>query len=264
MRSVLDIEPSRLKGSRFGFDTLTEVGGRVEWWGGEPDPSAMYVAGADFAYGIQGRDYDTLAIYRIGEEPVTQVLECQGHWGPRFDRLLYAALMLYNEAFLVGERQVGLFALSNLVHEFGYRNLYGDRDETTPGRKSLKRLGYHKGAGDIVVPKFRKAVFEGSVMVRSLATRQQMSMLQFRPRSSIDLESALDEDMKIKLAEGGSPDLVMASAYAFHAVGEVRWIDKPTPIFRENTYGAILGTPETLEEEERQEREERGFRRPRR
>lgn len=261
---MLDIEPSRLRGSHFDFDTLAEVGGRVEWWDGEPDPGAMYVAGADFAYGIQGRDWDTLAIYRIGQEPISQVLECCGHWGPRFDRLLYAALMLYNEAFLVGERQVGLFALSNLVHEFGFTNIYGDRDETRPSRRSLKRLGYHRGADDIVIPKFRKAVFEGSVLVRSRETRQQMSMLQFRPRSSVDLDVALDADMKIKLAEGGSPDLVMASAYAFHAAGEVRWLEKPGPVFKEQTYGAILGSPETLEEEEREREESRGFRRRRR
>ena len=73
----------------------------------------LYVAGGDFASGIEGRDYDTLVIADKNTSPVEQVAELEGRWGAdRFDRLVYCMLRFYGNAFMVGDRQVGLPAAS--------------------------------------------------------------------------------------------------------------------------------------------------------
>lgn len=238
--NVLDLDVVDLRHRAFRFDALSDGDGRIEWWE-LPDPNGVYSIGADAAYGIAGRDYDAVCVLRVGRQPTMQVAEAHGHWGPRLDRVLYALGMMYNEALIVAERQVGLFALQSLYHTLGYRNLYGDRDESRPGRTAQKRLGYHRGADDVTLPKLRKAVIEQSLIIRSTATLDQMSQLQFRPRNSVPVEEALDADLKIRLATGGSPDLVMAAAYAWHGVGECQWVEPPPPRYQPNTAGDILG-----------------------
>lgn len=261
MISVLELDPRRLRGRTFRLEELAENGGRIAWRE-EPRPGAVYSLGADMAYGLEGRDYDAAVVLRVGK-PCVQVAEAHGHWGPRFDRVLYALARHFNDAFVVGERQVGLFALSSLFHEFGYTNLYGDRDETKTSRKALKSLGYHRPSADtdVTMPKLRRAIIEGSCLILSDETLAQMSAYQFRPRSGVSLEEATDSDLKCKLVTGGSPDLIMAAAYAFHGCEEVQWVEEEPKGYGRGTMGDIMDHDAIFEPGEEEEKPRRGGRR---
>lgn len=249
---LLRATPKDLIAKTFAFEDLPTEGGRVEMWE-KPDTKAQYVLGADFALGIPGKDWDTICILkRTRQPPYPQVFEAQGHWGPDFDRLLYAAATFYCGAFVVGEaNNTGTFILSRLYHEYGYYFLFGDRDETKKGRKTLRRLGCWKGTGAIVLPKFRRAVKGGEVLIRSKPLLDQMRKLQFKAKSSVEPAAALDTDLQVKLAGGGSPDLVMAAAYAHHGIEEVGYFEEPTPKFAPGTLGDILGHNTTFEPEQK-------------
>lgn len=217
-----------------------ELGGRIEVWE-EPDPECIYVAGADFALGIQGRDYDAAVFLNATVRPVRQVAELHGHWGPDFERLLFAAGMYYGQAFVLGERQFGLDRLRALL-KLGYGYMYYDRDEDSRGRKIKDKLGYWRGTNDICVPNLRRAIRRNELVLRSEALINQMGKVEYAPRtSSRPSEEAQDKDLGIKLSGGGSPDLVMACAYAWHAVGEREHYDPPAPRYKPGTAGDILG-----------------------
>lgn len=241
MSDITSLHIPQLVDREFVFEpSLAIPGGRVEVWE-EPQRGEEFCVGADFAYGIPGRDYDAAVVFRRGPLPIRQVAEVHGHWGEVFDKILYALCRYYNDAYLLGERQVGLASLSRLYHEYGYMHMFGDRDESSKNRRRLKTLGYHQGTGDVTLPKFRRAVRDRHVILRSRTLIEQMGKLQFRARGSMDSMEAVDADMKIKLAGGGSPDLVRAASYGWHALAEVPWAEKVVPKYAPNTLGAMLG-----------------------
>lgn len=242
-RPLLRARPEDLVGKSFEFiaDLNTEDG-RVEMYEA-PQPRQQYVLGLDFALGIPGRDWDTGCIFRRTKQPpYPQVFEMQGHWGPDFDRLIYAAATFYNGAFVLGEaNNTGNSVLRRLYDDYAYHFLYGDRDETKKGRKNLGRLGCWKGTGAIVLPKFRRAVRDLAVLIRSRPLLQQMRKIQYKAKSSVEPQAATDDDLRVKVAGGGSPDLVMAAAYAYHAIEEVGYFEEPEPVAPPGSLGDVLG-----------------------
>jgi hypothetical protein len=230
---ILGMRPEQLiKIPAYEFDeALAAPGdehvGRLELWE-QPVPGHTYVVGADFAKGMERRDFDAAAVFDTDTDPVRQVFEAHGHWGPElFDKVLYCILRFYNDAFLLGERQEGLTVLRRLLSDYGHGWLYYDRREDARSRRLTDKLGYWRSSGDVVLPTFRRDFRAGLMVIRSRATLGQMGRLQYKPRTSIDPESALDKDLEIKLAGGGSPDLVMAAAYAWFAVNEVPHFERP-------------------------------------
>lgn len=223
----------------------TIPGGRFEVFE-PPKPGHRYGAGADFALGLEGRDYDTLCILDLDTDPIEQVAEAEGHWGQDFDRILFPALTWYHHAFLVGEAQGGgLAVLQRLWRDYGYAWLYFNRGEGYRSRPVSQKLGYWRTAADPFLPNFRKAIIEKSILLRSRPLLRQMGRLQYRPRTSAVVpEEALDKHLDIKLAGGGSPDLVMAAVLAWAAVTERGKFDLPKPRFAPGSLGAILGHEE--------------------
>ena len=222
----------------WAFDPFGESGGRIEVyeeWDGFP-----VVIGADFALGLENRDFDAAVAIRTDTQPMRQVAEAHGHWGPSFDRILYGMACYFGEAFILGERQVGLDRLRSLLQDFGYSRLYYDRREDTRARKITDKLGYWRGEGDVCIPNLRRAIRAGDVLFRSRALLDQLRRLQYAPQTSIDPDAALDKHLRIRLSGGGSPDLVMAAGYAYHAAGQVGYFDAPAPRFKPGSLGQIL------------------------
>ena len=242
---------SRVAGWQFDLmGDLEELGGRIEMWE-DVDPEGLYVMGADFALGIEGRDYDTGTTLRVDVRPYRQVCEAQGHWGPAFERVLFAMGMYYNEAFLLGERQFGLDRLRALL-ELGYGWMYYDRDEEAKSRKIKDKLGYWRGTHDICVPNLRRAFLHHEIIVRSRPTIDQLRKLQYAPKSTgMDRDAAQDKDLGIKLSGGGSPDLVMDLAYAYHAAGERQHFPKPVPKYKPGSFGDVLKHSDLYEPDQR-------------
>lgn len=142
--TVLDLPPHQLKGKKFTLADIPVPDGRVTIYE-QPIHGGTYVIGGDCAKGMEKGDYDAGAIYikpgerdTIGTKP-RQIAEMHGHWGERFDRLLYAMALIYNGAFILLERQEGLSIMRRLWDEYGYTYIYYERDPKQPNRKVRMR-----------------------------------------------------------------------------------------------------------------------------
>ncbi len=251
-RSILEMYPPDLVAvERFTLEDLTDVTGRVSVY--EPViPSHVYVIGADFAYGIPGKDWDAAVILDADVDPPRQVGTLYGHWGERFDRVLYAAIRFWNGAFLLGERQVGLPIIRAIVEQYGHGWVWMEKDLKKPGTKPTGMYGYPKTvkrARDPLLRAARIAVRDRQIVLRDSALLDQLGKLQFTGPTSKDPEALEDSDLDIKLMGGGSPDLIMALCYALHALGEAPKFDRPEPRYDAGTLGDVLGH-EDLEDED--------------
>lgn len=243
------MSPAQLKlVKQFKLSDLREMDGRVEFWE-QPKPGWLCVIGADTAFGIAGRDYDAACVLCKHPGPVRQVGELHGHWGDRFDRLLYATCMFFGEAFLLVERAtLGLAIMQRLYDEYHYRYLYYERRQESKLRKHTDNLGLPPTGNDLILWDFRRAVLDGAVLLRSKPLLAQMSRLQFREGTpSPSGERRVDDDLKVHLAGGGSPDLVMAAAYAWHAAQQVHHYERPVDPRVPGSLGDILGFHDTFD-----------------
>jgi hypothetical protein len=185
--------------------------------------------GFDAAYGIAGRDDDAICVMDKYTTPVRQVAEVQGKIGERLDRIVYALARYYNGAFIVGERQVGLPTLRRLSTEYLYGWMYYQRDEKGRSRRYLDALGHARVHDDVHMREFRRASIDHEFILRSPALLDQMGRTEFRERtrSAMDAERKEDETLIIKLAGGGSPDLVMAAVYCWLGIQEMPRYERP-------------------------------------
>ncbi len=243
MAPILDLRPDELV-EAIEFDLVEDMipGIRVSIYE-EPHPQRQYAIGADFALGMVGRDKDAFCVMDYTNGELVQVAEVEATLGEVSDKLLYGLAMYYGGAFILGERQFGLPSLRRLLNDFGYGWLYYERDEAKKHRPLTDKLGYFKRGNwttDPALRSLRIAIRQGDIEIRSHNLIDQLSKLQFKPRTSIDPEDATDQDMQVKLAGGGSPDLVMALAYALHACREVEHFPAPAPVYAHGTAGDIL------------------------
>ncbi|MGI2905375.1 hypothetical protein [Tolypothrix sp. VBCCA 56010] len=206
-----------------------------------PKPNRQYVAGLDAAYGV-GRDWDVLSIFdktgtRDGS-PLRQVLEARGQWGPNFHPIVYALLRMYNDAWLLPERQVGHFTIRVLWDNYAYRAIYRElpKDAVNQIEPANAKLGWPKAANDHMVSRFREAVARRRVLIRSAATLAQMDDLRWQA----DDHRGHEEDWKLRMTlSKGSPDLVWAAGYGYFASEQIVLAPKPRgPIFAPGTIGA--------------------------
>jgi hypothetical protein len=111
--------------------------------------------------------------------------------------------------------------------------VYYRRDEEKAGRPRMDSLGHPRIFDDITLRNLRRAVIDRELVIRSTWLLDQMARLQFfAPGEEPGVnDRARDEKLKIRLPGGGSPDLVMALAYAWLGVSEVVHFTPPKPRF---------------------------------
>lgn len=214
------------------------------------DVQGAFVLGFDSALGLATGDFD----YAVVRDRNTgdQVAEAQGRWGDvRWAEILAALYWYFGEAFILGERQVGLPVMRRLYDEMGCRFQYFNRDESTPGRRFSDKLGHHRSGSDLTIPRLRRTVggrtHDGSlapcpIILRSKELFRQYTRYQFRPRSSTkELHEVHDADLQTGAPPGDHDDGVMADAYAVMALGEVaRFTEPEKPKFKPTAAGALL------------------------
>lgn len=227
---------------------VTDPEGRVTQW--EPaQPGHVYVIGADFAYGLEGRDRDTAVVLDCSTTPVRQVAEAEGRWGPDgFDLVLYGLHRLYAQAFIVGEAQVGLPVLRRLWDHYNVRSLYTRRNEIAAGRKWTDSLGYHRAADHATLWALNRAIRDRAVVLRSSRLIDEMTQLQWYSPKDKDGLKAGDATLKMRLTGGGSPDLIRALEYAWHgALERPRWaMHMGPPRWAPGTMGDFFGHNDVL------------------
>ncbi len=241
--ALFDDPAEQLAGSlAFAFhEGLGVPEGRIEFFE-DPDYSHHYAIGADFAYGIRGRDYDAAVVIDCDVWPPRQVAEAEGWWGEEFFRVLWALGRHYNYAWICGEAQLGLLMLRQLL-KMGYGRLYYNRDEYRKGRPLKDIMGHWARGKDPVIHKARLAVLERSVIPVSPALFAQMDRFAWVPRSASRQAKAHDElrdaDLKPE-ASVGHDDLVRAFCYAAMMVDEVPAFLVEEEKYGEGTMGQIL------------------------
>lgn len=224
LQSVLSMTPAQLReAAEFIVVPVKEQHLRIDIYEA-PIKGHRYALGFDAAYGILGRDDDAVSVMDKETSPVRQVAEIQGKLGERLDRVVYACAKYYNDAFVVGERQVGLATLRRLITEYEYTYLYYERDEVKRGRPPMDKLGHPRVHDDVHLRELRRASIDHEFELRSEALIDQMTRTEFRDRNKPamdDSERKEDEKLVVKLAGGGSPDLVMALCYTWLGIREM-------------------------------------------
>jgi len=217
-----------------------------------PDEDAFgsYVIGADFAAGLEGRDYDAAIVGRVTEDgQVRQVAEARGHWGNVFfAETLWLLGVFYGEAFIVGERQFGLPCLRRLYDEMGYAYLYTRRNPEKRGMRISDSLGHHRSSGDTVIPNYRLGIVRGDVALCSSDALQEHRRYVFRPRAvrkTID-EVGSSADLITGAPDGENDDLVMAGAYMWHGARNLSRFARPDRGYRPGTFGQVFKVDKVL------------------
>lgn len=238
--------------SFFKWQPEMEVeGGRITIFE-PPDPEQMdnYLIGADFAAGLEGKDFDAAIVgLKTPGGQCRQVAEAVGHWGDIFfAEVLYALGMLYFEAFIVGERQFGLPCLRRLYDEMDYTYLYHQRRESSIARRHSDLLGHHRGVGDTIIADHRLAIRRRDVMLLSTDAITQHKRYQFKPRNKTDVIDDIERssDLTTGAPSGEFDDLVMAGAYLTHGSKEVIHYKRPKRIYKPGSFGDVMGLTETL------------------
>lgn len=211
-----------------------------------PKPDHIYGGGIDTALGIPGKDRDTLVVLDRETWPFRQVCEVVGHLGDQFHKVVYAVTQIYfGNLFLVVERAaMGIMLLRALQDDYGYGWLYHQQVMDQKTQTRTPRLGYAKnlGASDPIVTELRRGIAQGEIEVNSATLADELAACQFKARDTLLRDDATDSDMKVKLAGGGgSPDLMMALAYAYRAVREVGSFPKPAMQLQEGSLGKLFG-----------------------
>ncbi len=252
-----DLEPNQIVGKPIVFEPIVDPLGTITIYE-PPQAGAIYGLGADFAYGLEGRDFDCFKILKRVETDTrfraVEVAHAVGWWGELSDRILYGLAFYYGGVFIVGERQVGLPTLRRLYTNYKYPWIYYEKDEETESRyekgSGNRKFGHFKSGGDLLLRNLRLATQEGRIDWNTQSTIDQARKMKWvDPRLTPTDDRVKDYELKIKLDGGGSPDEVMALMYAWHALNELPKYKKPDVLFLEGTLGAILGHNEFLIEE---------------
>lgn len=214
-----------------------------------PDPLHRYVLGFDTSYGLEKGDYDYAVV--LDRHTGLQVAEARGHWGDEGWAQTIAGLhFLYNQAFIVGERQVGLITLRRLYDEMGIGFMYLDREQAERAKRRSDTLGHHKRAGDPIIRYLRVAIASGERTVVGRELHRQLVKFQFASqKATVDVNDARDEDLGMGAPEGDHDDGVLALMYAHLGMKEVEKFPDPEPVYKEGSYGATFKTPQKLEKE---------------
>jgi len=176
---------------------------------------------------------------------VREVATLRGNrFGPRFHRYLYALCRVYNDAFLLGERQVGLFTLRALWDDYGYTFMYRQKKEagTVVIAGANAELGWNRKADDVVTANLREAIMARTVLFRTPIILDQLRRAVYTGRVSGD-----DEDRRLVMTlrnakDNESPDGIMAAGYSLFGADQVYLFPKPKPReYPAGTWGHELG-----------------------
>jgi len=246
--------------AEFDVENPPEPGRRVTVYV-PPKEGHRYAVGVDWALGLAGRDKDAACVIDADTEPPEQVAQLVGTWGERFDRVVYALCRYYGRSFLVGEaNSVGLGRLQRIYFDYGWRWIYFENRGGDRKRRRLRsdNLGAYRSQParlDPIISAYRRAVIDRSVVLRDEELIDQMMRLQWAPQSeSIEHDDAVDSDLVMKLAGGGSPDMMISGAMGVWGVLRMPLYKEPDAReahrYEKGTAGDILDHKEALADDD--------------
>lgn len=256
--SLLDMSPQQLCAvRRFAIEDLPMGPNQRFAVFKRPHPKHAYVVGADFAHGMTDGDFDAAQVFDRNTTPWEQVAVLHGRWGEtRFHKLLYALLRLYNDAFLVGERQVGLATMRHLYDDYFYSYMYFEKDEGKGQKPITDRLGHATTANDITLTNLRRVIRDNpknpQLFIYDGPTLLEIEKMQWQARGAKTQQMMLagrtivpDHQLKASAPAKLHDDLVIASALALKGLECVGAFEDEKPAYAPGTFGH-LDDPEAL------------------
>jgi hypothetical protein len=226
----------------------------------KPKPRHVYVVGADFAHGLQTGDFDVAQVLDSSVRPYEQVAVAQGRWGEtRFHKVLFAILRLYNDAFLLGERQGGgLAVMRTLLDEYAYTYMYYQKNLDLMHKPQSDRLGHASGENDIAMMDLRRVIRDNPtnpmLTVYDEATLTELEKMQWQARSAATQQKMLagrarlpDRQLKMGAPPRLHDDLVRALALAHMGLGLVDQYESDKPKYAPGTMGYLADHAKFLE-----------------
>jgi hypothetical protein len=263
MSTLLDMSPQQLCAvKRFAVEDLPMGPHQRFTVFRRPNLKHNYVVGADFAHGMSDGDFDAAQVFDRNTTPWEQVAVLQGRWGEtRFHKLLYALLRLYNGAFLIGERQVGLATMRHLVDDYGYLYMYFEKDETKGHKPITDRLGHATGENDITLTDLRRVIRDNpknpQLLIYDGPTLLEIEKMQWQARGAKTQQMMLAGRLTVpdnQLKAGAPPklhdDLVISTALALKGLGCVDAFLEQKPKYEPGTMGALDDPDEIFKKQE--------------
>lgn len=231
---------------KFRLDAVGEIqGGRITIYR-EPKIERRYSLGLDFAFGVEGGDFDAgVMLDDTGEQAAT----IHGHWGAGFEEILYPVLDWF-DPFIVGERTAtGLPILQRFYRKRYW--VYFERNEESRGNADLDKLGHRPTQSDITIHELRRAIGTRNdrgeleppkVIIHDGELIGQLMKFGFRPRSArVEPSEARDAQLIWGAPAGEHDDLVRAGALAWFGLKWLPAYEPPKVKYAEGTIGHVLG-----------------------
>jgi hypothetical protein len=256
--SLLELSPSQLCAvKRFTIEDLPMGPNQRFAVFKRPHPRHNYVLGADFAHGMSDGDFDVAQVFDRNTTPWEQVAVLHGRWGEtRFHKLLYALLRLYNDAFLIGERQVGLATLRHLYDDYYYSYMYFEKDEGKGQKPLTDRLGHATTANDITLTNLRRVIRDNpknpQLLIYDGPTLLEVEKMQWQARGTKAQQMMLagrlvvpDQQLKASAPPKLHDDLVIGAALGLKGLECVGAFEEEKQKYAIGTYGH-LDDPDAL------------------
>ncbi len=230
----------------------------------QPTAAGRYVLGFDSAWGLEGKDFDYASVW--DRETGEQVAEAQGHWGDdQWVDNLEALHHYYNGAFIVGERQCGLWAMRALYDKRGIGYQFYNRDEAKRARRRSDTLGHFRSTGDLTISYARVAVagevvngvrMPSTITIRSRELHRQMCAYQFRSQNSARTYDEIlnSQQLTTGAPDGDHDDGVMSLVYGVLGLREAEHYEPEQITPEPGTAGEDMAQVFALEEQGRQRR----------
>jgi hypothetical protein len=169
----------------------------------EPEVNHKYIIGIDTAEGVEN-DYTGLAI--IDATDVDNIEEV-GHFSDntiRPDQTADLAVHLakvYNEAFIIPERNSSGLTTVLRIQELGYRNLFSNRSIDKKTQKPKNEYGWRTTSTnrDVMIDDFIEAFEGGTFIVKSPEAIQQMKTFVRKDNGRREHETGYHDDSLFSL-----------------------------------------------------------------
>lgn len=176
------------------------LGGKMFLWE-EIDKKSGYVIGIDAAEGLEHGDNSVVHVLKRDTKPKL-VCSYAGKMEP--DELGKMAIGLaeeYNEAWVVIEMNNHGFTVMGQLRNYGYANLYTEKNFDKWGQKESRRWGWHTNAltRPILVDEVARSIREDAVEVPDINTLDEMGTFIINPKGRAEAQSGCADDRVIAL-----------------------------------------------------------------
>lgn len=196
------IDPILIYKYNYSLNRLMEdIDGDIKIWK-QPEAGVPYLISADVAEGLSHGDFNSATIWN--HKNMSQVGSYHGHIMPMmFAKLLNFLGRMYNNAWLVPERNNHGISVIEKLLELNYPNIYMEMIEDPP-HKPRHRFGWltSKKARILILDNLINDVYEGTCKIKDKETFNEMLNFKIQADGKVEADSGEFDDRVIDVAIG--------------------------------------------------------------